>query len=109
MENTPNFLGKQFLQGKEKFMDTGTFTLGTHQFEQLSEQVLYTQCTHTPGYRLQAKESSSELPMTKDGKFQHEGIPIPQCECLDNPANGYFQKGTQSKLDPKSNSNGPRG
>ena len=28
MENTPNFLGKQFLQGKEKFMDTGTFTLG---------------------------------------------------------------------------------
>ena len=30
MENTPNFLGKQFLQGKEKFMDTGTFTLGTN-------------------------------------------------------------------------------
>ena len=29
MESTPNFLGKQFLQGKEKFMDTGTFTLGT--------------------------------------------------------------------------------
>ena len=29
MENTPNFLGKQFLQGKEKFMDTSTFTLGT--------------------------------------------------------------------------------
>ena len=29
MENTPNFLGKQFLQGKEKFMDTGTFTLGS--------------------------------------------------------------------------------
>ena len=29
MENTANFLGKQFLQGKEKFMDTGTFTLGT--------------------------------------------------------------------------------
>ena len=29
MENTPNFPGKQFLQGKEKFVDTGTFTLGT--------------------------------------------------------------------------------
>ena len=29
MESTPNFLGKQFLQGKEKFLDTGTFTLGT--------------------------------------------------------------------------------
>ena len=29
MESTPIFLGKQFLQGKEKFVDTGTFTLGT--------------------------------------------------------------------------------
>ena len=29
MENTPNFLAKQFLQAKEKFIDTGTFTLGT--------------------------------------------------------------------------------
>ena len=29
MESIPSFLGKQFLQGKEKFMDTGTFTLGT--------------------------------------------------------------------------------
>ena len=29
MENTPNFLGKQFLQGKKKFMDTGTFTVGS--------------------------------------------------------------------------------
>ena len=29
MENTPNFLGKQFLQGKEKSMDTGSFTSGT--------------------------------------------------------------------------------
>ena len=28
MENMPKFLGKQFLQGKEKFRDTGTFTLG---------------------------------------------------------------------------------
>ena len=29
MESTPIFPGKQFLQGKEKFVDTGTFTLGT--------------------------------------------------------------------------------
>ena len=28
MENTPVFPGNQFLQGKEKHMDTGTFTLG---------------------------------------------------------------------------------
>ena len=28
MGSTPFFPGKQFLQGKEKFMDTGTFTLG---------------------------------------------------------------------------------
>ena len=29
MESIPIFLGKQLLQGKEKFVDTGTFTLGT--------------------------------------------------------------------------------
>ena len=29
MESIPVFPGKQFLQGKEKFVDTGTFTLGT--------------------------------------------------------------------------------
>ena len=29
MENIPIFLGKQFLQGKEKFVNTGKFTLGT--------------------------------------------------------------------------------
>ena len=45
-----------------------------HHFDQLSEQALYTQRTHTPGYRLQARESLSELPMTEDGKFQHGGI-----------------------------------
>ena len=49
MESTPNFLGKEFLQGKEKFMDTGTFTLGTNilislnfQTFQLSQQDLNT-------------------------------------------------------------------
>ena len=29
MESTPIFPGNQFLQGKEKIVDTGTFTLGT--------------------------------------------------------------------------------
>ena len=29
MESIPIFPGKQFLQGKEKFVDTGIFTLGT--------------------------------------------------------------------------------
>ena len=29
MESIPIFPGKQFLQGKKKFVDTGTFTLGT--------------------------------------------------------------------------------
>ena len=52
-----------------------------HHFDQLSEQVPYTQCTHTSGYRLQARESSSELPMTRDGKFQHGGISKLQCQC----------------------------
>ena len=80
MENIPNFPGKQFLQGKEKFVDTGTF-IRNHHFDQLSEQVLCTQCTHTSGYRLQARESSSELPVTEDGRFQHEGISTLQCQC----------------------------
>ena len=52
-----------------------------HHFDQLSEQVPCTQHTHTSGYRLQAKESSSGLPTTEDGKFQHEGISTLQCEC----------------------------
>ena len=30
MEKMSLFLGNQFLQGKEKLMDTGTFTLGTN-------------------------------------------------------------------------------
>ena len=32
MESIPIFPGKQFLQGKEKFVDTGTFTLGMINF-----------------------------------------------------------------------------
>ena len=52
-----------------------------HHFDQVSEQVLYTQHTHTSGYRLQARESSTELPMTEDEKFQHGGIPILQYQC----------------------------
>ena len=32
MEKIPIFPGKQFLQGKEKFVDTGTFTLGMINF-----------------------------------------------------------------------------
>ena len=51
---------------------------------QQSEQVLCTQhtsCstpqfTHTSGYRLQAREGSSELQLTEDGNFQHEGTSI---------------------------------
>ena len=52
-----------------------------HDSDQLSEQVFCTQCTHTSGYRLQAREISSELPMTEDGKFQHGGISTLQCQC----------------------------
>ena len=52
-----------------------------HHFDQLSEQGLHNQRTHTSGYRLQARESSSELPMIEDGKFQHRGISKLQCQC----------------------------
>ena len=52
-----------------------------YHFDQLSEQVLYTQCTHTPGYRLQAREISTKLPMTEDEKFQNGGISRLQYQC----------------------------
>ena len=81
MENTPNFPGKQFLQGKVEIHGYRYIYIRNHHFDQLSEQVLYTQRTHTSGYRLQARESSSELPMTEDGKFQHGCISKLQCQC----------------------------
>ena len=39
--------------------------------------------------------------MTEDGNFQCEGPSILQCQCRDNPADGCFQKGTWSILDPE--------
>ena len=39
--------------------------------------------------------------MTEDGNFQCEGSPVLQCQCRDNPADGCFQKGTWSMLDPE--------
>ena len=93
MENTPSFPGKQFLQGKEEFtlpdmenipallgnqsmlgneknMDTGTFTSGSTSLNRHSML-----STHTP------KESSTELPTTGDGKFQHGGTSMLQSQC----------------------------
>ena len=75
MESTPFFPGKQFLQGNEKLNTSGHrkhvslprepvparkreihgyryIYIRKYHFDQLSEQVLHTQCTHTPGYRL---------------------------------------------------------
>ena len=79
MESTPIFPEKQ--KGKEKLMDTGTFTLGTiilinflNRYPALS--ALTHQATdYKPG------KSSSELPTTEDGKFQHEGISTLQHQC----------------------------
>ena len=39
--------------------------------------------------------------MTEDGNFQCEGPPILQCQDRDNPADGCFQKGIRSMLDPE--------
>ena len=44
--------------------------------EHHSEQVPCTQYTHTSGYR--ARKSSTELPATEDGKFQHGGTSMLQ-------------------------------
>ena len=76
MESTPFFPGKQLLQGKEENMDTGIYIR-----KHYSEQVPCTQCTHTSGYRFRARESSTELPTTEDGKFQHGGTSMLQLQC----------------------------
>ena len=90
MENTPNFPGKQFLQGKKEICGYRYIHIRDHHLDQFSEQVLHTQCSHTPGYRLQVRKSSSELPTTEDGKFflrtedgkfQHRDISTLQCQC----------------------------
>ena len=81
MANIPISLGKTVPARKREIYGYRYIYIRNHYFDQLSEQVLYTQCTHTSGYRLQARESSSELPMTEDGKFQHGGISKLQCQC----------------------------
>ena len=91
MENTPSFPGKQFLQGKEEFtlpdmesmpvlswnqsiqgneknMDTRTFTSGSTTLNRLST------LTHP-------RKSSTKLPTTGDGKFQHSGTSMLQSQC----------------------------
>ena len=93
MENTPAFLGKQFLQGKEKItcpdmenipallwnqsiqgneknVDTCAFTPGN-----TTTGRHYAQHTHT------LKESSTEFPTTGEGKFQHSGTSRLQPQC----------------------------
>ena len=64
-----------------------------------SEQVPCTQHTHTSGYR--ARESSTELPTTEDGKFQHGDTSMLQLQCRNHPKDGNFQEGTRSRLNPK--------
>ena len=49
-----------------------------NRYSALSAHILqHPQCTHTSGYRLQAREGSSgELPLTEDGNFKYEGTSI---------------------------------
>ena len=49
MENTPVFPGNQFLQGKEKIMDTGTFTLGKIILNRYSALSILTHQATEPG------------------------------------------------------------
>ena len=98
MESTPIFPGKQLLQGKRGIHTSRhgkdvnlprepvpARKRGIHGYryiyirEHYSEQVPYTQHTHTSGYR--ARESSTELPATEDGKFQHGGTSMLQLQC----------------------------
>ena len=70
MENTPSFPGNQFLQGREKHGYRYIYNR-----EHYSEQAPYTQHTHT------SRKSSTELPATEDGKFQHGGTSRLQLQC----------------------------
>ena len=77
MENTPSFLGKQFLQGRDNHMSRHEKCGYMYIYirEHYSKQALYAQHTHTP------KESSTKLPTTGDGKFQHSGTSMLQSQC----------------------------
>ena len=94
MENTPAFLGKQFLQGKETItcpdMENMPALLWNQSIQgnekkcgymyiytrkHHSKQTRYAQHTHTP------KESSTEFPATGEGKFQHSGTSRLQPQC----------------------------
>ena len=53
-----------------------------NKYSALSAHLTAPLCTHTSGYRLQAREGSSgELQPTEDGNFQQEGTSILQCQC----------------------------
>ena len=75
MESISIFLGKQ---RKREICGYRYIYIRDHHSDQLSEQVLCTQCTHTSDYR--ARESSSGE-LQEDGSFQHEGTSILQCQC----------------------------
>ena len=94
MENTPAFLGKQFLQGKEKITCPDMENMPAllwNQSIQGNEKNVDT-CTFTPGSTttsrhsmlsipFTSKESFTELPTTGDGKFQHSGTSMLQLQC----------------------------
>ena len=65
MENTPAFLGKQFLQGKEENVDTCTFILGSTTLS-------------TPTH---SRKIPQKFPSTEEGKFQHSGTSRLQPQC----------------------------
>ena len=82
MENTAVFLGNQFLQGNEKIMDTGTFTLGNIILNRYPALSILTQQAIEPGrvqqdfQQLKMESSSMEaLP-----RFNSNAEATPQME-----------------------------
>ena len=87
IQNTPDSLEKQFLQGKEKITCTdmeNTPGIMNHMYrhgkhsrhnEYIYTRKHYTQHTHT------LKENSTEFPTNGEGKFQHSGTSRLQTQC----------------------------
>ena len=86
MENTPAFLGKQFLQGKEEitYMEN-TPVLLWNQSIQGNEKNVDT-CTFISGSTMLSipthlRKIPQNLPTTEEGKFQHSGTSRLQPQC----------------------------
>ena len=95
MEKMSVFLGNQFLQGKEKNMDTGTFTLGNIILNRYPALSTLTHQATEPG---RVQQNFQQLKMESSNM---EALPYFNYSARDHPIDGNFQEGTRSRFNPK--------